>query len=369
MRAIHLPSVPSGQVPPFNFPDNPASPSDLRYTAAGYPEPVCPSSASEHMYLVRVLLTALTRGELTWQEILDPSRFQPHGGAIPGHDVVGVIEKVFPSSKSSAEAKFSRGDQIWALLDFDRDGAAAEYTLAKETELSLVPKKTHANGLTGYQALFTYGGLPLPTASTAAPSKRVLILGAAGTVGLPTLQLAKAANMTVIATASAASSDLIASLLDPSTDTLLDYTSPGYVSVASSFRALNLPPVDLVVDCIGGETLSSLLLTTTPPLSPIIHPSGSVITVAAPLEVHGGSTSAQITKNCASAGVAAGFFVVKPSGEQLDTLGGWVRKGKLTGYVQGEKAFRLGDGELAMQVAEARGRKGGGKVVVRVVTQ
>ncbi|ETI20671.1 hypothetical protein G647_07013 [Cladophialophora carrionii CBS 160.54] len=387
MRALHLPGVPSGQAPPFSFPDKPASPSDLQYTAAGYPGPDFPSSASEHMYLIRVLVTALTRGELTWHEILDPSRFQPHSGAIPGHDVVGLIDKVFPCSKLAAEPKFSCGDQIWALLDFGRDGAAAEYTLARETELSLVPQRADPHdisdeeweerlatlplsGLTGYQALFTQGGLPLPTTSTATPAKRVLVLGAAGSVGLPTLQLAKAANMTVIATASATSSAwLLASLLDPSTDTLLDYTSPGYTSVASSFHVLNLPPVDLVVDCIGGETLSSLLLTATPPLSSIVRPGGRVITLVAPLKVYGEVTSAQMTKNCASAGVDAGFFIVKPSGEELDTLGRWTREGKLAGYVHGEKAFPLAGGRLAMQITEARGRKGCGKVVVRVAGQ
>ncbi|KAJ9612947.1 hypothetical protein H2200_002888 [Cladophialophora chaetospira] len=387
MRALHLPGVPSGQKPLFSFPDKPPSPSHLTYTAADYPLPNPPASSSEHTYQIRNLLTALTRGELTWEEILAPACFHPHGGAIPGHDVVGMIEKVIPASTSHADPKFKQGDKIWALLDFDRDGAAATYAIAKESELSLAPKKPESeeisdeewyerlatlplSGLTAYQALFTHGNLPLPTTSpSTTPQKRVLILGAAGSVGLPTVQLAKAAGFSVVATASASSSHAIQPLLNPSTDTLIDYTAADYTSLPSSFHALALTSVDLVVDCIGGETLSSLLLTTTPPLSSIINPGSKVITIVAPIKVYRPTISAQITSNCANAGVDVKFFIVKPSGDELDVLGRWVREGKLKGHVHGARVFDLEHGREAMEVTEARGRKGGGKVVVRIARE
>ena len=390
MRALHLPGLPSGQTPPFSFPSKPPSPADLVYTKAGFPQPQpSPTESSGPTYLIRVLFTALTRGELTWEEILLPSRFHPHGSAIPGHDVVGTIEKVYPATTSSASSKpkFSAGDKIWALLDFDRDGATAEYTIAKESELSLAPTNPTPqsttnddwdeqlatlplSGLTAYQGLFTHGKLPLPTSFPTPPhKKRVLILGAAGSVGLPALQLTKASEFTVVATASAASAPLLTSLLSHKSDTLIDYTSPTYTSVAASFHDLNLPPVDLILDCIGGSTLSSLILTTSPPLTSILRPGGKVITIAAPIKAYGPDMASEITTNCTNAGVEVEFFVVKPNGRELGQLGQWVREGRLKGYVHGDKVFELEEGRDAMEVVEGRGRKGGGKVVVRVARE
>lgn len=386
MRALHLPGVPQGQPIPFRFPDAPASPKNLQYTGTDYPEPQTPSSASEHTYVIRVLFTALTRGELTWEEILEPSRFHVHGGAIPGHDVVGIIDKVLTSSTAQSHPKFAPGDKVWALLDFDRDGAAAEYTVAYESELSLAPKNPGTSdistarwdsqlatlplsGLTAYQTLFTHGSLPMHTSaspSSTLPPRRVLILGAAGSVGLPTVQLAKASGFTVVATTSASSAPLVTFLLDPEVDTLIDYTSADYTSTASSFASQNLPPVDLIVDCIGGTTLSSLLLTTTPPLNSIIQAGSKIITLVAPIKVLGPDVASQIMANCTRSGVEAEFFVVKPSGPELDVLGRWVEEGRLRGHIHGDKVFPLLDGREAMTVVEARDRKGGGKVVLRI---
>ncbi|EXJ68670.1 uncharacterized protein A1O5_08464 [Cladophialophora psammophila CBS 110553] len=403
MRSLHLPGVPYGTEPPFRFPDNPPNPSDLQYTAADYPEPHVhgpdSSTPSQHVYLIRVLTTALTRGELSWQEILEPSRFQPYGGAIPGHDVVGVVDRVLISPNTQSEPKFSPGDRVWALLDFDRDGAAATYTLALEKELGLAPSNADSSAiseeawveqmatlplsaLTAYQALYIHGRLPLASTESPLPSsslssssstsrKRVLILGSAGSVGLPTLQLAKASGFSVIATCSSASAPLITSLIDVSTDTIIDYTSDAYISLPSSFASRNLPPVDVVVDCIGGSTLSTLLLTDTPALNTIINPGGRVITIVAPIKVYGAETAAQIHRNCARAGVEVEveFFIVKPSGEELDVLARWVSAGKLKGHVHQQQAFELENGREAMEFVEARGRRGGGKVVLTVATQ
>ncbi|OAP65019.1 hypothetical protein AYL99_00991 [Fonsecaea erecta] len=393
MRAIHLPGVLSGQEPPFRFPSILPSPTDVEYTAANYPEPRVHqptdfSTPKQHVYLIRVLLTALTRGELTWQEILEPARFHPYGGAIPGHDVVGVVDKVLTAFEVGSAPKFSPGDRVWALLDFGRDGAAATYTLAYEKELSLVPCNPDSSAiaphiweeqlatlplsaLTAFQALYTHGRLPLPSPQSfpllTASSKRILILGAAGSVGLPTLQLAKASGSPVIATCSSASAPLITSLVDNITDTVVDYTAEAYTSVPSSFAAQNLPPVDLIVDCIGGDTLSTLLLTTTPALNTIINPGGRVMTIVAPIKVYGEETAKAIQRNCTNARVEVEFFIVKPSGEELDVLARWVMAGKLKGYVQ--EVFELDRGRDATEVVEARGRRGGGKIVLRVATQ
>jgi len=62
--------------------------------------------------------------------------------------------------------------------------------------------------------------------------------------------------------------------------------------------------------------------------------------------------------------VTVDFFIVKPSGSELDILGPMVSNGKLTGFV--DEMFELESGKEAMERTESRGRKGGGKVVLRV---
>lgn len=376
MRALHLPAVPSGANPPFHFPGKPPSPSDLRYTSEAYPDPIPSPSLSQQAYLIRVLTTAVTRGELTWQEILEPSRFHSYGSAIPGHDVVGIVVKAFQCETGSAP-KYCIGERVWGLLDFDRDGAAATFAIAFESELTLTPAapsntpsqawdETLAtlplSGLTAYQALFVHGELPSTTLlnpSAQAGPRRLLITGSAGSVGVPTIQLAKAAGFQVIAVCSASSQPLVEALLTHDDDTI-DYTTPEYVSIPAAFQRQKLAPVDLVVDCTGGSTLQSILLSP----SVVVKPGGRVITIVAPIHTFGSNLSAQILRACTAAKVLVDFFIVKPSGSDLEILAALVRQGRLQGCV--DAVFELEKGREAMELVGSRGRRAGGKVVLRV---
>jgi NADPH:quinone reductase-like Zn-dependent oxidoreductase len=374
MQALHLPGVPAGEDPPFKFPDRLPSPKDLKLADdCALPEPS--SKVSERVYLIRVLLTAFTRGELTWQEILEPSRFHA-GGAIPGHDVVGIVEKIYSCSSAQEQPKFKVGDKIWALISFDRDGAAAQCTLAHEPEMSLAPTRSasttlsnHAwdeqlatlplSALTAHQALFTHGEFY----RTADGKPRILILGAAGSVGLPTVQIAKAAGYSVIAHYSSASMNIMTPYISDD-DEIIDYKSADYVSITNSFASRSIRPVDFVIDCVGGTTLTDLLQA--PTLDNVINSGSKVITIAAPLKAYGPEIATEVEENCARTGIDVKFFIVKPSGAELDMIGKIVNEGKLNGHVHGAKVWKLADAEEAMKTTEARGKSGGGKVVVRV---
>jgi NADPH:quinone reductase-like Zn-dependent oxidoreductase len=79
--------------------------------------------------------------------------------------------------------KFKPGDEVFGLLAFNRNGAAAEYALASEEELCLKPKNlSHEqaaaiplSALTAWQALFEHGSLKA--------GMRLLVTAAAGGVG------------------------------------------------------------------------------------------------------------------------------------------------------------------------------------------
>jgi NADPH:quinone reductase-like Zn-dependent oxidoreductase len=119
--------------------------------------------------LVRVHAAAITRGELEWPEKRLP--------AVPSYELSGEIAET--------------GDEVFALLPFDRDGAAADFVAVPAALLVPKPRRlTHVEAaalpmtaLTAWQALIEHGELQA--------GERVLITGASGGVGHMAVQLAR----------------------------------------------------------------------------------------------------------------------------------------------------------------------------------
>ena len=119
--------------------------------------------------LVRVHAAAITRDELTW-----PADRLP---AIPSYELSGVV-----AATAADVGDVSIGEAVYALLDFGRDGAAADYAIAEAELLAAKPwtlghvesAAVPLPALSAWQGLFDHGGL--------AAGERVLIHGAAGGV-------------------------------------------------------------------------------------------------------------------------------------------------------------------------------------------
>ena len=149
----------------------PGGPASLVYEEVEPPEPG-PGEA-----LVRVHAAAITRDELDW-----PSDRLP---AIPSYEFSGIVESV------GAEADVEVGAEVYALADFDRDGAAADYVVVRAEYLASKPHNLdHVEsaalplaGLSAWQGLFVHGGLE--------EGERVVVNGATGGVGHLAVQLAR----------------------------------------------------------------------------------------------------------------------------------------------------------------------------------
>lgn len=270
--------------------------------------------------LVRVQAAAITRDELTW-----PVKRLP---AIPSYEFSGVI-----AALGSAEKNLAVGDEVYALSAFDRDGAAAEYTLVSTKFLAPKPKTLdHIQsacvplaGLTAWQGLFDHGRLTR--------GQRVLIHGATGGVGHFAVQLARLRGAHVIATVSTRNVDVARKL---GVDEIIDYTQTHFEDAVHD--------VDLVFDTAGGERLER---------SPyVIRPGGRLICVA----------SEPSQAEAARRGITALYFVVEPNGDELVEITRLIEAGSLKPSVA--EVFPLAQAREAFE--RSLSAHAAGKIVLRV---
>jgi NADPH:quinone reductase-like Zn-dependent oxidoreductase len=241
--------------------------------------------------LVRVFAAALTRDELAWPRDRLP--------AVPSYEISGTIAELGPEVADAAV-----GDEVYALLDFGRDGGAAEYALVAAATLAPKPRAVgHVEaaalplaGLSGWQALFTHAAL--------APEERLLVTGANGGVGHLAVQLARHHGAEVVPEGGSGS-------------------------------------VDVAFDTAGGDRLASAART--------VRDGGRLVSVAEEPHVDGNR-------------IQATYFVVEADGAQLVELGRLVDAGELRVAI--DSVFALDDAEQAFERVAAHGKKG--KVVLRV---
>ena len=144
--------------------------------------------------LVAVHAAAITFDELTWPETWSRDG-RDRTPIIPSHEVSGVVADV-----GDGVTEFAAGDEVYGLIQFDRDGAAAEYVAVPAADLAARPTTvSHVvaaalpmTGLTALQALVDRADVQ--------PSEKVLVLGGAGGVGALTVQLGHLLGADVTAT-------------------------------------------------------------------------------------------------------------------------------------------------------------------------
>jgi NADPH:quinone reductase-like Zn-dependent oxidoreductase len=268
--------------------------------------------------LVRVHAAAITRGELDW-----PADRLP---AVPSYEFSGVVAAVGPGVE-----QVRVGEAVYALGDFARDGAAADYTVADAGLLAPKPRTLdHLQsaaiplaGLSAWQGLFEHGRL--------AAGQRVLIHGAAGGVGAFAVQLAHWRGAHVVGTASTANLETVRAL---GADQVLDHTTTRFEDAAG--------PVDVVFDTAGGDRLER---------SPaVLRPGGRLVSIA------------EEPPPDAAAGITASYFVVAPNRRQLVELAEAADSGNLRPVIG--QVFPLGDARQAFE--RSLGDHRPGKIVLRV---
>ncbi|GAA1852110.1 NADP-dependent oxidoreductase [Asanoa iriomotensis] len=295
-------------------------PEQLVYESAPRPEP------GPGEVLVAVKSASITPQELTWAETwtyrsdgTGPERTP----VIPSHEFSGVV----------AGGALAVGEEVFGLIPFVHDGAAAEFVALPADILAPKPASIdhdHAAavplaGLSAWQALVNHAGLR--------PGQRVLVHGAAGGVGTYVVQIAAALGGHVIATAGPDHRQFVADL---GASQVVDYTSERFED--------HVRDVDVVVDLVGGETQSRSWT--------VLKRGGVLVSLSAPPD----------EQEAARHGVRGTFFIVSPSHDDLRSLADLVDHGKLVPVV--DRVLPLTETRSAYEALEQRGRRG--KIVIHV---
>ncbi|MFI5711310.1 zinc-binding alcohol dehydrogenase family protein [Kribbella sp. NPDC051620] len=164
-------------------------------------------------------------------------------GALTG-DVVGRITRLGPGSPSGVQASLPPGIQVGQRVAALSEDAFAEQVVVDAEWLVPIPEDTDAGAATTLSMPAPLA-LRLLKAGRLQPGETVLIQSAAGGIGHLAVQLARALGAgTVIGTASSAAK--LDFILEQGADLAIDLSDGDW--------AARLPPIDVVLDSVGGKT-------------------------------------------------------------------------------------------------------------------
>jgi NADPH:quinone reductase-like Zn-dependent oxidoreductase len=277
--------------------------------------------------LIRVLAGGVTPSELEWYPTTHTKDGTTRTRAVPGHEFSGVV-----AALGKGAGGFQVGDEIFGMNDWFADGATAEFCLTQPQNIAIKPRSiTHEyaatipiGALTAWQGLFHRAKVQ--------PGERVLVHGAAGSVGIFVVQLAHKHGAYVIATASERNMEFVKQL---GADEVIDYKKSRFDEQVRN--------IDVVFDAVGGDTLARSWS--------VLKAGGHMVTIAADSE----ATTDQRVKDA--------FFIVEPNQEQLVEIAEQVDAGRLKTFVNAIVPLEQASAAYSRVVENQRGF---GKVVVTV---
>ncbi|HXL24583.1 MAG TPA: NADP-dependent oxidoreductase [Chthoniobacterales bacterium] len=207
-------------------------PEVLKYEDVPLPKP------KENEILVRVIASGVNPADPLILNGKYAKEFGTHLPLVLGYDMAGVVV-----STGAKVTKLRVGDPVYAYLLWG--GGWAEYCISNEGESATKPKSLSfieasavpLAALTAWQALIDIAKLE--------SGQTALIHGGSGGVGSFAIQIAKARDARVIATASTANQGLLKQL---GADFAVDYTKQKFEEIAHD--------VDVVLDPVGRDTLA-----------------------------------------------------------------------------------------------------------------
>ena len=247
-----------------------------------------------------------------------------------GSDLSGVVEAVGPGVTA-----LKPGVEAFGVTNRRFTGAYAQYAVASVGMIAARPARLSdieaasvpVVAVTAQQALFEQAKL--------IAGQTVLVHGAAGNVGAYVIQMARHAQLRIVATANARDADTVRGL---GAQEVIDHGAVRFEDTVSG--------IDAVIDLVGGEVQARSFA--------VLRPGGILV-----------STVSKPDQEAATRhGVRALFFLVSVTTAQLARIAGMIDAGALT--VNVGAVLPLADARVAHEMLEGSRSRPRGKIVLSV---
>ena len=285
--------------------------------------------------------------------IEDKYQFKPPRPFAPGAEISGEVEAI-----GDDVTNWMVGDRLIAVV---RNGGLAEKLIVPAQAAIRLPKD--ANPIEGAALIFTYGTTihALVDRGQLKAGETLLILGAAGGIGLSAIEIGKAMGATVMAAVS--SEEKAAAAKDAGADRTLVYgrgplDKDASKKLAQAFKdVVGSGGAHVIYDPVGGDY-------TEPALRSIAW-EGRYLVVGFPAGIPKLPLNLTLLKACDVRGVFWGAFVArepKRHRQHVDQLLAWWREDRIRPRI--DRTYQLAEGGDA--IAHLASRSAIGKVVVQV---
>jgi NADPH2:quinone reductase len=271
-------------------------------------------------------------------------QFKPPLPFSPGSELAGVVKEVGPGV-----SRLRAGDRVMAFTPY---GAFAEEVTL--TANRVIPIPAGMDFSTAAALLLTYGTMDhaLRDRGQVTSGETVLVLGAAGGIGIASIEIAKALGARVIACASR--DDKLAICRAHGADEVINYASD---DLRERIKALTGGRgVDVIVDPVGGPY-------TEPALRSMAWRGRLLVIGFAAGEIPKIPLNLALLKGCAIVGVFWGDFLRREPeafAASVRQLGAWYAEGKIKPHIS--STFPLAAAARALELMAAR--QAIGKIVV-----
>jgi NADPH:quinone reductase len=300
---------------------------------------------------VRVLACAINYPDVL--VIQDKYQFKPPRPFAAGSEIAGVVDAV-----GEGVAGWRTGDRVLAVFQY---GGLAEQAIIPAGQAVRMPEGK--DPIEGSALLFTYATTLHALADRGAlqPGETLLVLGAAGGVGLAAVEIGKIMGAKVIAAAS--TKEKAAAAMEAGADAAVVYgrgpfDKNGSKGLTQLFKdAVGPHGADVIYDPVGGDYAEAALRS--------MAWAGRYLVIGFPAGIPSLPLNLALLKSCDIRGVFWGAFAMRDpqrNRQHFEQLVDWWQEGRVHPRV--DQVYLLADGGQAIERLASRSSIG--KVVVRV---
>ncbi len=263
---------------------------------------------------------------------------------VPGSEAAGVVDSV-----GEGVTRFRVGDRVMAMIG---QGAFQECFLAAETQLVAIPEQMPFAVAASIGLAYGTAHHALKQRAALRPGETLLVLGAAGGVGLAAVEIGKAMGARVIAAASSA--EKLALAREHGADELLDYTTEDLRERVKELT--NGRGADVIYDPVGGRFAE-------PAFRSIAWRGRYLVIGFAAGDIPKIPLNLPLIKGASIVGVFWGSFIAREAETRHDNmreLFGWYGEGRLRPHISARFPLERGAEAIRMLMD----RKATGKVVI-----